>query len=245
MKRIGVWFKTLYYHLLAWKCSKNAHLLSPKQTVKKALTEGKSIIRFGDGEFILMSGAGIHYQEPNKPLQKNLSNILKTYIENPDESNYILCMPNQFLSCNGFKLSKKRVWVSSWAKTRYIFKTKYDLNIEYGDAFLFANGNEDTYSTLWKDKEYVVFVHNNKKYFDFFIERYNKKGLFVKVPEKNSFSDISRIFTEITASIQFPQETVVLLSAGPTSKVLVDRLSNEGVLSIDTGHCWDFPLEKI
>lgn len=230
---------------MAWRCCDKENLLSIESTIHNIVENKKSFIRYGDGEFIIIDGGEIHYQDYNSELQKKLSEILNEYINSNDECNFLLGMPIPFLKCSGFKLSKKRVWVSSWAKARYKYKNNFNFkHIYYGDSFLFSKSYENKYKEIWTDIKSVVFVHNNEIYSKIFQNKYNIETTFVKVPTKNAFSEYDILLKNILIAIekQKSNKTIVLISAGPTAKVLVYDLSKMGIMAIDTGHCWDDPL---
>lgn len=248
MNRFKIWIKTLYYHILSWKCCKYSTLLSIDETIKEIKYKNKSLIRYGDGEFIIMSGGDIHYQCSDKVLEEKLNNIIKEYLINPQKSPYLLCMPTPFISCNGMKLSKRRVWVSSWARARYYYKKNLDLrDIYYGDAFLFSKTYEASYEKIWSNSDSIIFLHNNKKFAENFTAKYGIKTTFIKVPSNNSFAEVDKLLDKILVAIDKDTSInkLVLISAGPCAKVLVYELSKRGIKAIDTGHCWDDPLEVI
>lgn len=245
MKRFKIWIKTLYYHIASWKCCKNVTLLSIDETINEVNYNNKSLIRYGDGELIIMNGGDIHYQCADKVLEAKLNNIIKEYLDNPKDSPYLLCMPIPFISCSGMKLSKRRVWVSSWAKFRYYFKKNLDLKkIYYGDAFLFSKKYETSYPKIWSKSDSVIFLHNNKKFADDFTSKYGIKTTFIQVPSKDAFSKVDNLLDDILLTIgkDGHENKIVLISAGPCAKVLVYELSKRGIKAIDTGHCWDDPL---
>lgn len=242
MRRLKVWLCVLKHFFLSINCNKKAILLNSEQTVQIAKEKSLSIIRLGDGEFNILNEKSIRYQKFSPELKKQLYDIIETYIKHGGECKYLLCMPNEFLRCNGLKLMYKRAWVSSWAFTRYFFKKFFDVNITYGDAFLFAKGNESIYSTLWSNYENIIFVHNSVTYSDKFSKLYCKKSYFVKVPTENAYAEIEGIYNEILKYANNLQNFIVLISAGPCAKILVKKLSERGIIAIDTGHCWDFPL---
>lgn len=245
MKRIKIWIKTIYYHIVAWKCRKNAEFLSINETLQQIIDKEKAFIRYGDGEFIIMNGGSIHYQDADKNLEDRLKKIINEYIHSNGEGRYLLGMPVPFFECSGLKLSQKRVWVSSWAKARYNYKKRFDLrNVHYGDAFLFSKQYEEEYKRIWIDVENVIFVHNNKIYSEKFKSIYNIETTFIKVPSKNAFSEYDDILKRILIELEKNRNknNIVLISAGPSAKVLVYDLSKIGIKAIDTGHCWDEPL---
>lgn len=243
--RIGIWAHTMYYFFSSIVANKEAQFLSPEETVDYAIKNKKSIIRFGDGEFNIIGGKGIHYQNRNRELSDNLNNVINEYIDNRNSVNYLVCMPSDFLKRNGLLLLKKKVYISSWSYSRYVFKKFYDKSAVYGDAFVFAKEYEDIYKKIWENEkvEEVIFIHNDETYFNYFSEKYKMKSTFIKVPSKNAYDEKKTILEEILVTARNMKNYVVLISAGPTAKYLAYELSRKDIIAIDTGHCWDNPLK--
>lgn len=235
--------KTLFYVVKTIKCVKNSTFLSAEETVSKIIQEKKSLIRYGDGEFFLMRGNSIHYQEYTKELGDMLEYIIKIYLEQKRDS-YLLAMPGKYFLCNSRQIWKSRLLIRSWVYPRYIFKKKFDTNVEYGEAFLFTQDNRKYYEKIWLDKEVesIIFVHNDIKYANEFSVLYKKKVYFVKVPSRNAYRKKEEILNEILTRYKEKKGSLILISAGPCAKYLVLRLSEMGIWAIDTGHCWDEPL---
>lgn len=238
-------FKTLieimFYYISSLGGSKNCSYYSAKETVELAIKKKKSIIRLGDGEFNVIAGKGVSYQQKNEKLREDICSLIEEYI-NSEDSKFILCMPGEFLYPNGIKLKYKQV--VSWAFSRYYFKKNYDTSVIYGDAFLFAKGNEQIYSLLWRGNhvKHIVFAHNNKSYGEKFKKVYKKNTTFIQVPSRDAYDAIDDIEMRIVDSVTAPKDSLILLSIGPCAKVLVKRLADRGYWAIDTGHCWDEPL---
>ena len=84
-------FQKLYNYCL--KCEKKANskclkctndilfhglnIISTEKTLNEIIQHNKSISRFSDGEFFIISGGGIRFQEKNKTLSKRLRKIIK------------------------------------------------------------------------------------------------------------------------------------------------------------------------
>lgn len=244
LRKIKIWYKVLFYFITSIHCNKKAIFLDAERTKELIIQKRKSLIRLGDGEFNILKGENIHYQDFSKSLKTSLDNLINEYLIDPDGCNYLLCMPSEFINCNGLKLAKKRVYVSSWSYSRYIFKKKYDISITYGDAFLFAKDNQSIYSKIWQDGDIknVIFVHNDIRYAEEFNKIYGIKTDFVRIPSKNAFNELNEILNKIIDKANNLEKTLILISAGPTGKVLVYELAKRGLWAIDTGHCWDSPL---
>lgn len=250
LKRVTIWGRVLY-SLLATFGGVRADIMSCAETVK-CLQQGKSLIRFGDGEFGIYRDKDIHYQRWTPELKSEFDLIKRDYECDPEACPYVLAVPKGFMSVNGLKLMKKRVYVSSWAESRLQFKKTFRRDIPYGDSFLFAKENFSIYSRIWKDENSarnVVFVHNQEAYADKFAQTYGKSVRFVKCPAKDAYDEIERLEQEVLQSVLDAgwtrENTCITISAGPAGKALVYRLSHQGYHSIDAGHCWDDPLEGI
>lgn len=245
-RRIGIWVDVILKLLLSFRKSK-ANILNAKETIQFVLHNRKSVIRLGDGEFGLFHDRDIHYQVYSKELKERINQIIKRYECNSDLAPYLLCVPYKFFKTNGFFLMKKRVYVSSWAISKYDFLKNFRQDIVYGDAFLFALNNSDIYPSIWAETDNIIFVHNNVEYAQAFKKTSGKNVYFVKVPSKNAFSFLVEIEENIICVFGKDQITkensVILISAGPAGKVIAFDFCLKGYWCIDVGHCWDDPLE--
>jgi hypothetical protein len=228
-----------------------ATIKTPKETVDE-INKGKSLIRFGDGEFGIYRGKDIHYQRCSAELTRCFEEIKRDFEEQGEACPYILGVPRRFMTIKGTELMKKRVYVSSWSQSRYDFKKNFNRNLPYGDSFLFEKGNKEIYSKIWTHSscpENIIFVHNNEQYAEYFRDTYKKNTFFVKCPSRDSFEEIISLENEIRDVIKSnnwdKNQVMLTISAGPAGKVLVYKFSQEGYQCIDAGHCWDDPLEGI
>ena len=250
IKRFKIWCRVVY-SLLATFGGVKAHICDGQETVEK-VDEGKSLIRFGDGEFGIYQDKDIHYQKWSEELKEAFQRIKEEYENNPSACPYLLAVPKGFMTISGWKLMKKRVYVSSWAESRLCFKKTFKQDIPYGDSFLFEKNNKEIYSQIWKVDSCpnnVIFVHNNEEYAKAFASTYQKNTEYVQCPASNAFEDVDRLEKEILSKVEqngwTTKDIMVTISAGPAGKVLVYRLSKRGYHCIDAGHCWDDPLEGV
>lgn len=245
--RIRIWFCVLW---ALWKTigGVKCNVLSPEETVNE-IFKGKSLIRLGDGEFGIYQGKDIHYQEWSSDMKEMFVRIKEDYEKSSADCPYLLAVPNKFMRMSSLRLLKKRVWASSWAESRLFFKKNFALNLIYGDAFIFEKKNQSIYEKIWNDTTYsnVVFIHNNEKYAREFARKYHKRVIFVSCPPKNAFDELKSLVAECEEKIRtykLDGRVQFVVSAGPTGKILAYYFANQGYQCIDTGHCWDEPLES-
>ncbi len=250
MQRISIWGRVIY-SLLATFGGVRSNILTADATVE-AILGGKSLIRFGDGEFGIYRAKDIHYQHWSEELKRDFDTIKERYESDPEGCPYILAVPRRFMTVSGFRLMKKRVYVSSWAESRLQFKRSFRRDIPYGDSFLFEKDNREIYGRLWaEDTEFknVIFVHNSEECAANFAATYRKNTVHIKCPPKDAYAEVDRLEAEILETVSAnswsADDVCITISAGPAGKVLVLRLSERGYHCIDSGHCWDDPLEGI
>lgn len=249
IRRILIWLRVLRAYILTFSGVK-CKILDAEQTVNEILS-GKSLIRFGDGEFGIYSGRDIHYQPYSNELRKEFDAIKQDFEIDGVNCRYILAVPKKYMQCSGLELGNKRVLVSSWSDSRLFFKKNFNRELIYGDSFLFEKRNKHIYSKLWtqsEDKRKILFIHNNPEYAESFGKAYNRDVIFYQCPSYDSFRFIDTMLSDIILKIaghQLNREDVqIVISAGPAGKVLVFHLSKAGYQCIDAGHCWDDPLES-
>lgn len=245
IRRWKLYIKMMYQFIASFSGSKNAVFLY-HGNVEKILNNRKSFIRYGDGEFDIMEGKSIHYQVYSDELRDWLKKILLEYISNPQEVAYFVGMQGCFLDTNGLSILNSRTKMSCWSHVRYTFNKEYDKAVEYGDTMLFRRGNEKEYSKIWTlgNVDYIIFVHNNIRYAKEFEDKYGIETKFVNIPSQNAYQEKSKILDSILSFDPENENTMVLISAGPCGKVLTYELSQKGIWAIDTGHCWDEPLNS-
>lgn len=238
MKKIIIFLYNLFFILIRPRKAK-IDFICDEQLVEYILLYKKSIIRFGDGEYrIMYSNKKIHYQDFSKELQSDLKKIFEHY----NEKNYLICIPPFFTKGIKWFMKNDKKYLSCFSKPRYYFLSKQKSKFKYGDAFLFKKGNEKIYRKLWNDEDKILLIHNDEKWKDIFENKYSKNIDFIKVPKENAYEICNSIIDEVL-SIKDIKNYMVLISAGPAAKVIAYELSKEDIWVIDTGHCFDDPLE--
>ena len=249
--RIFIFSGKLYNTLIKFYC-KFYLLLSPREqklgimSVKDMseyiLKNNLSLIRLGDGEFrFIYFNRGIKYQKYDKNLAKELKNIYSNYSNN---ERYLLAVPDIFEKSKDWYKSVPETWTMCFAPFRFKFRRDRNKTALYGNAFFFSKQNVKNYKKLWADEKRVVLVHNDEKWAKVFEKKYKVKVDFVKVASINSYSNIHEIEEKIR-KINKRKKKKILISSGPTAKVVAYHLANDGFIVYDTGHFLDEPLESI
>ena len=249
-RRMKIWCRVVYTFIFSFFGTRK-NILSSQETIKM-IKNGRSLIRFGDGEFGIFHGKDIHYQNWSPELKEAFNSIKQDFETQGEDCPYILAVPQQFMKVNGFRLMKKRVYVSCWAEARYDFQRRYSKIAIYGDSFLFEKKNKPIYSEIWAGEnapKNVVFVHNSADCAKAFKDTYQKHVEHVVCPHRDAFESVDTLEKEILSRIEAngwtSEDVMITISAGPAGKVLVYRLSKKGYHCVDAGHCWDDPLEGL
>lgn len=246
IKKWKLYVKMFYQCFTSFSKPRYAHFFGDEELIDFITKERKTLIRYGDGEFDIIEGKSIHYQDYNPYLKNELDTILQEYLNGSESIPYIIAMPEHFINCTGFRILFSRLRLSSWSHVRYLFYHCYDKDVQYGNAFLFCRENEPIYSKIWMkaDIRKIMFIHNNIKYAKYFEQKYNIETVYVEIPPLNAYESVDEILLKIEKECTIKENIMALISAGPCGKILAYKLAKKGIWSIDTGHCWDDPLDK-
>lgn len=213
---------------------------SLEETITDIINNKLSVSRYGDGEFKLMEGRNIAFQNINESLQKQLVNII-----NNDKKELLVCIPDVFDDLSKYIEEPREYWRLHIAKNRRQWYKYLNFNSQYGNAFI----SRCYYS--YKDKSY------SKKYFDLLKEIWDGREIVlvegaksrlgigndlfdnvqsierILVPEVNAFDKYNEIIDVIK---KCSKDKLILIAAGPTATVLAYDLNNLGYQAIDIGH---------
>ena len=202
----------------------------------------KSIIRFGDGEFSLIAGNDILFQNASKELSDKLKECLKEL----DNSRVLLCLPETLTDLCKFEKRVQKNWIINFTDNYKYYKQYCSLRYTYGNAFVSrpymaykdktkAGKNFTHLISLFEDENIYIIegalsrtgVGNN------LFEKAKSISRII-CPSKNAYEYIERI--KWISLEKVPKDAMVLLALGPTSKPLGLWLVNNGYWVIDIGH---------
>ena len=221
---------------------KGVKIKTPEETLDKLINENCSISRLGDGEFDLIWGIGIQYQNVNDKLVKKLREILESNedklligINNAFDLDYIYKY-NDFaknywkgwLKDNKYRvlklLSKKKQYYSALISRFYI---------DYEDKSSVSEYVEKL-KKLW-DKKDVLVVEGEFSRLGVGNDLFNNMNSIQRIicPSENAFDEYDEIFEKI---LEYGKNKLILLALGPTATVLAYDLYKVGYRAIDIGH---------
>jgi len=215
------------------------HVYSIEETIKKIVMDKSSIVRFGDGELFIIGGKGIPFQKHDVKLAERLEKILKS-----KESGLLVGIPDIFEGLDLYTKKDIIHWERNLMETYDVWKKTL---------------NSKNYYNAFVTRPYMIFKDKNQssKYFEMFFELYNKKevvlvegeqsrlgcgnDLFknakklerILCPTKNAYDKYDEILKEVKKQ---PKNKLILLSLGPTAKLLAYDLYKLGYQVLDIGH---------
>lgn len=220
----------------------NINVWDKNETISYVLKNHSSVLRFGDGEFNIINGENIVYQNYDGMLAKRLHSLILR------ESNekLVVCLPDVFHKMNRYNKNAQNFYNQSFFwKNRKILKEIEKKHNWYGSTFI-----SRPYIDLQKKKGIDLYFSKLKKMWDskdlLIVEgKFSRSGegndLFenansiqrIICPPKNAFSKIKNIEEAI---VTFSTNRLVLLMLGPTAKIIVDDLKYKNIQMIDLGH---------
>lgn len=224
------------------------NVLSVKETFEM-IRQGKTIIRFGDGELRLLMEVGeAGFQKRNPGLEKDLKEIFSSYCSGK-EKRLLLCMPGALSrSPREYKMTKE---VSFWWFT---FVLKYFENLKnlffsckrniFGEAYItrpyyavqnvdFAKFVFEEFKDVFKGKRLLIIEGRLTRFGvgnDLLIGAKSVRRILG--PEIDAYDRVDELFER--AKIE--ECDIVLIALGPAAKVLAYRLNKIGFCCLDAGH---------
>ena len=210
-----------------------------ESTIDKIISDNLSVSRFGDGEYDIIQGKSLKFQEYNGQLAKKLNIVLNSNLDN-----HLVCLPDIY---SGTK--KLRKDSATFAKVTAVnsapLLNKLEASKLYGNAnitrfyiTLKKRFRDHTYpmkiKRLWENKELLIIEGTQSRLgvgndlFD------NAKSIQrILCPNENSFTSYDDIIKSIDNHYN---NQLILLALGPTATVLAYDLALMGAQAIDIGH---------
>jgi len=215
-------------------------VLSIDQSLDYLLEKGASVVRFGDGEMDLIAGRGIPYQEYDPELSARLREMMAM------ESNerLMICLSDVFRGLERYSIDAQNFWKvhlyyhlpdyveicrAPWYGSTFISRPYIDLEDKTPSEGYFAKLKQ-----LWQDKDLLIvegLTSRSGVGNDLFDGARSIKRIIC--PSRNAYSKLEVIKQAVR---EHADNRLILTMLGPTAKVLVYDLVQEGYRALDIGH---------
>jgi glycosyltransferase family protein len=215
-------------------------VLTLLETLQLVKDKRLSFIRFGDGEIASISKHDLLFQKKDIDLANSLQKILHS-----NHEKLLICVPPIWEKLNLFTSDAFRFQLHHLLKYRNLWKKVLSKERIYGNAFItrpyliYKNKTESgkifaALFSLW-EKEHVVLIEGEKTRMgvgnDMFSNTLSVERILC--PAENAYSKYEEIKK---IAVTKPKDRIIILSLGPTAKVLAYELFLLGYRVFDAGH---------
>ena len=216
-------------------------VLSIDQSLDYLLEKGASVVRFGDGEMDLVAGRSIVYQDFDPELSARLREIMSM----ESDERLMICLPDVFTGLERYSIDAQNFWSlnhlphflekyknicrAPWYGSTFISRPYIDLEDKTPSAGYFAKLKQ-----LWQDKDLLIVEGETSRSGvgnDLFDGARSIKRIIC--PSRNAYSKLEAIKQAVR---EHADNRLILTMLGPTAKVLVYDLVQEGYRALDIGH---------
>lgn len=210
--------------------------LYSEDEIQRLISDGKSLIRFGDGEINILLGLRNHYQEFSPRLRSMLRALVREY--RPDGP-YVLAVPGAITQRNDTLKRAQRFNI--WLPFKALFLLSFPRAVPYGDEHAFYyDGFAQRILVPALEGKTVILITNART-----IEKQRanprlawKNMLTIETPENDLLDSCDELERSIHVALDLLPEgerAALLFAAGPAGKILMKRLSEAGEQCIDIG----------
>ena len=215
------------------------------ESVQAILDTNKSVARFGDGEFNLILGNAIGFQEYDEELSRRLKEILMT-----KDEGMLIGISRRFGTLDDVDEQVRAYWRCFMIQHRAAIYEMLDFDKTYIDTCMTAHSIEvDDHTTpecradtekyynlvrqIWEGKEITVIKGEDTEKFTYDIYDNAKSVSYIYGPKEHAWREYKRILAEAE---KLPKDRLIIAVLGPTAKVLAYDLHKQGYRVLDIGH---------
>lgn len=215
-------------------------VLSIDETLDELLRTKKSLIRFGDGEIMMLKGASLELQQASPEIAKGLAEILKY----PDD-NLLITIPGVFETLSDHRKESRQFWKDHLLFYRETYEKYCDPNRVYGTTFVsrsyyFAKDKKncggwfEKNKKLWENRDIVV-VEGARSHNGVGNDLFDGAGSVERIicPPKDAYAVLDKI---IAVCEEYDKDRLFLFSLGVTAKFAALALFQKGYRVIDIGN---------
>ncbi|MDX9697614.1 MAG: GT-D fold domain-containing glycosyltransferase [Bacteroidales bacterium] len=203
--------------------------------MKEVLENGKTFIRFGDGEIFLLNYGNMGYEDSTPYIRSSFKRIINNYRDN---SPYVLGINEGPLTKSNKDLKSNNL-LRCWLPLKAYYYLYFPKQVSYIDSSIFYY--QETIPKFVEeyllDKQVVVVT--KKETIEKLVSNKNipfKDIVYIETPAVKASLMSKQIMEDILTSVESSKKkSVVLLACGPFSKILAYDLALKNIQSIDIG----------
>lgn len=220
-------------------------IMSVEETLNEIIKNKKSVCRYGDGEFALLTGVNFNPKtyfnmQPNQLLIKRLQEILVS-----NDERIIVCIADIFGNLDKYPDKIRKIARQHITSFREPLKNYIDYDKQYGNPlitrfhscyakFSLSEKYFNIWKEIWKDKDICIIEGEGTQLGvgnDLFKNVKNIERIIC--PAENSFAKYEEILEEAKKQ---SKDKLILIALGMTATVLAYDLAKIGYWAIDIGH---------
>lgn len=210
------------------------------ETLDELLNTSKSLVRFGDGEIVMIKGKSLMLQQAFPEIGEGLAQILRYQYDD-----LIVALPDIFQSLAIYNKANRPFWKDHLLFCRKIYNVYCNSERIYGNSFvsrgyyLFKDRSScnrwfEKIRKIWENKDVVVVegsrTHNGVGNDLLSLARSVER---IICPPKDAYGSLERI---LFACRQYEKDKVFLVSVGVAAKFLAFELFRDGYRVLDIGN---------
>lgn len=221
---------------------KDISFYSDRQVVDLIINERKSLSRYGDGEFMWMTGEKLDsYQD----YSEEFSNDLKKAFQSKNDR-LLIGIPLGLFDSSKCNLYAKMHWsiIKSDFYTRLVQFIDFDkiycnasITRPYIDykSYEYSTSCFNNIKRIWSNKD-IVFVEGEKTKLGIGNDLFNNAKSIKRIicPATNAYDKLDKIEDAIKNNVN--KSTLILTALGPTASILAARMCDLGYQVVDIGH---------
>lgn len=215
-------------------------------SLDKIINENYSMSRFGDGEFGIVLGNSIMFQEKNPKLIEEMKEILEC-----EEDGILICIPDIFEELDEYVPRAEHYWKQYLHKNRYsLYKLLTPPKKKVGERIFYNTQISRFYidytiktkmkqkvrnlQSIWNGKRLLI-IEGEKSRLGIGNDFFDNAAGIIRIigPSLNAYNKIDEIEA---AALQRNDYDMILIALGPTATVLAYRLWKAGKQALDVGH---------
>ena len=200
----------------------------------------QSLIRYGDGEFSLIQGRSLKFQNADSALSASLLSLLSG-----SYSDIMIALPDIFRGIPSYN-----PYATDWWRRhdkyrrlclRYVHPETQYLNAMISSPATHIHPSQrkqlinifDCLRDIWRGKTVVILRGNNTQVYQYDVYDTAQSQTILYAPRYQAWSEFSRLRHEL---LMQDSSALYILAAGPVSKPLVYELVQAGRRALDLGH---------